>query len=551
MTRGEFLVGAAAAGIAATLRGAATDECDAVLRSLKESFRGILRRTNVRAVYAAQLEDGTWPDIDYKTVGRSRWPIREHVSRLVEMGSAKRSARVEQAFHRGLAFWLKGDFRNPNWWWNEIGIPLELGAAGLLMDDCLTDDERAGIVRIMGRSKIGMTGQNRVWLAECVLMRALIEGNSADARAARDAIADEISVSRTEEGIQSDWSYHQHGNMAQFGNYGASYITTLPRLAAVFTGTDWSLGDERYEILEHLIDRGFRPTVWRGSMDVGSIGRQLVEDAGRKKGESLIVGARWLARSGREESARIYRDCLADLRGERAEVPRTGLTWFPKSAMGMYRTSGWMAAVNCETKSVKGTEVVNGDNALGAHLADGALFSYVTGDEYKDVFPVWNWRHIPGITSYDVDGVNWKSRNKSEVAERISENAVRFVLDRDGLHAETVWTFSEDGVNVSVTGVTSASDRPVVTTVEQSIAQANASWRREGDGIIAVNGSIVYELPQNAVVRVETRHGSWRRHMRDYSDADCSKRVFEIIVPHGVSPSASSCSWKVRFDISG
>lgn len=190
-------------------------------------------------------------------------------------------------------------------------------------------------------------------------------------------------------------------------------------------------------------------------------------------------------------------------------------------------------------------ERANNDNLLGAHTADGALFTYVTGDEYRDVFPLWNWRHIPGITSYDEKNVDWKSRNRSEVCVRDGDS-VRFVLDCAGLKATTVWRFSEAGVDVSVTEISSEKDKPVATTVEQSIAQPGAKWWREKDGIVAVNGAIRYELPSNAVVCVVERSGSWKDSMEELSDEKVSGRVFEIVIPHGRRPSGASCSWRVR-----
>ena len=520
------------------------DTGDANIKSVLETMG--VDPAHVADLVRTQREDGTWPDVDYTTVTRSRWPIRTHLEHLVDLARAKRTPETEAAFHKALGYWLKGDYTNPNWWWNEIGVPLAIGSAALQMDDCLTEAERKGVLRIVARSTIRMTGQNRVWLSECTLMGALLAGDEKLAKRARDTIVSEIRLSKTEEGIQSDWSFHQHGNMAQFGNYGASYIITLPRLVAVFAGTDWAVSDAQYEILEKLIDRGFRPTVWRGAMDVGSIGRQLTDNASRLKGAAPLVGAGWLTLSGRKESLRIFRDCLADIRGEKAVSPHLGLTWFPTSAMGFYRTENWMAAVKCQTKSVKGTEQVNEDNLLGAHLADGALFTYVTGDEYRDVFPFWNWRRIPGITSYDVADVNWEAPNRSDVAEKTGENSVRFVLDRDGLRATTTWTFSERGVDVTVGGIASDSDRPVVTTVEQSVAQPNASWKRDGNRIVAVNGKVRYELPADAVVRVEERHGCWKRHMGVLSDADLVGKVFEITIPHGVRPKDAACAWSVR-----
>ena len=516
---------------------------DSNIRTVAES--GGVSEKHVERLIRAQRADGSWPSVDYTTALRSQWPANEHLKNLKTLACARRTPETEQAFHKALGFWLNGRFRNPNWWWNQIGVPLRVGASALLMDDALTAEERAGVVKLMQESGIRMTGQNKVWLAECVLMRALLEGKALDARAARDAIASEVDMSKTVEGIQADWSFHQHGNMAQFGNYGAAYILSIARFAVIFSGTGLDFPDDKLAILENLLDKGFRPTVWRGSMDIGSVGRQFTENAQRLKGLTPLAASWWLARTGRPEAVRIFRDCRADLRGERAEVPHLGLTWFPNSAMGMYRTERWMAAVKCETAHIKGTERVNEDNLLGAHLADGALFTYVTGDEYRDIFPLWNWRHIPGTTSYDVDTVDWKSRNRAEDCAA-DGTTVHFTLDRAGLKAHTRWRFSPEGVDVSVTGITSARELPVVTTVEQSLAQPNAAFRREKDGIVAVNGAIRYELPSNAQVRIEERSGSWRRHMGSMPDQRATGRVFEITIPHGVKPSAASCAWRVR-----
>ena len=97
------------------------------------------------------------------------------------------------------------------------------------MDDALTAEERAGVVKLMQESGIRMTGQNKVWLAECVLMRALLEGKAPDARAARDAIASEVALSKTVEGIQADWSFHQHGNTrGSVRRSGADQWTSVP-----------------------------------------------------------------------------------------------------------------------------------------------------------------------------------------------------------------------------------------------------------------------------------------------------------------------------------
>ena len=473
---------------------------------------------------ATQRADGSWPDVDYASATPSIFNAAQHLFNMRTIARSPRTPEKERALHKALAFWLDGGFKNPNWWWNRIGVPLPLGTVALLMDDILSAEERDRVVKALQACKIEMTGQNRVWFAECVLCRALIEGNEADAKAARDAIIDELEISANVEGIQDDWSFHQHGNQAQFGNYGASYISTMTLLLAVFDGTPWAVPEEKRQVLEKLVANGYMPIVWRGSMDIGSLGRRIGPGVARAKGALAI-------------------DVAAAL-GVSTNVP-AGLHWFPKSACGVYRAKDWMASVKCETASITGKERGNNDNLLGAHSADGALFTYVTGDEYRDVFPLWNWRHIPGITSYDERNVDWNSRNRSEICVRDGDT-VRFVLDRAGLKATTVWRFSKAGVDVSVKDISSGRNKPVVTTIEQSIAQPGARWWREKDGIAAVNGGIRYEVPSNAIVRIETRSGSWKDVMGELDGGKVSGRIFEIVVPHGRRPVGASCSWRVR-----
>lgn len=83
------------------------------------------------------------------------------------------------------------------------------------------------------------------------------------------------------------------------------------------------------------------------------------------------------------------------------------------------------------------------------------------------------------------------------------------------------------------------------TNITESVTLTKAAdWTEFG--IVAVNGAIRYELPSNAVVRVEERTGSWKDNMEELSDENVSSRVFEIVIPHGRRPSGASCSWRVR-----
>ena len=53
---------------------------------------------------------------------------------------------------------------------------------------------------------------------------------------ASKSIQEELNVSEGE-GIQSDWSYHQHGSQLQFGNYGLSYLEDMLRWYQILNKT--------------------------------------------------------------------------------------------------------------------------------------------------------------------------------------------------------------------------------------------------------------------------------------------------------------------------
>ena len=41
---------------------------------------------------------------------------------------------------------------------------------------------------------------------------------------------------------------------------------------------------------------------------------------------------------------------------------------------------------------------VNEQGKLSEHYGDGLNYLYYTGQEYRNIFGVWNWQQLPGIT---------------------------------------------------------------------------------------------------------------------------------------------------------
>ena len=88
------------------------DTGDANIKSVLETMG--VDPAHIANLVRTQREDGTWPDVDYSTVTRSRWPIRAHLEHLVDLARAKRTPETEAAFHKALSYWIKGDFTIPH-----------------------------------------------------------------------------------------------------------------------------------------------------------------------------------------------------------------------------------------------------------------------------------------------------------------------------------------------------------------------------------------------------------------------------------------------------
>src|SRR5262249_15036124 len=82
--------------------------------------------------------------------------------------------------------------------------------------------------------------------------------------------------------------------------------------------------------------------------------------------------------------------------------PLVGNRCFWRSDYMVHRRPSWFASVKMLSDRMVSAELVNDEGKQSHLLSDGATFIYRTGNEYRDIFPVWDWRKIPGITAEQV-----------------------------------------------------------------------------------------------------------------------------------------------------
>lgn len=555
------------------------DDTSALRAHLIEWYTRSAPRAGVVERYVrAQRPDGTWPDIDYANTDRGGWRTYEHLGRTLSMARAYRAAghplegnpSLDAAIVTAIEHWTNADYVNANWWYPQIGVPDALAPTLVLMGDAVPSELRdKAVEQILSRSKMGMTGQNKVWLAGIALMKGLLTDDSAMMGEARNQIFEELHVT-TQEGIQPDYSFHQHGPQLQWGNYGAAFGASMIKWAGIFRGTDYALTPEQTDLLGCYLLEGTAWILWNGRMDISGCGRQIFRNCQAGKGRSAVGQLELMAEID-PARAEAYQEAVARNR-EGADNTLVGHKHFWRSDMSVHRRPSWYASVKMCSTRVIGAETCNSENMLGLHLGDGVTYFQRTGREYEDLFPVWDWRRLPGTTCRQDEGTlvpgSGRCRGRSDFVGGVTDGthgvaAMEYL--RDGLTAHKAWFFLDDAVLCLGAGITCDGPESVLTSVNQcagsSSVDVSVSGRTsqlpEGQSVSGAVDWIHHDgmgyrflTPAKVVANVSTQRGSWHDVHHRESDRPVERDVFNLWIDHGARPNGAQYAYVVYPDIS-
>ncbi|MGH7995829.1 MAG: polysaccharide lyase family 8 super-sandwich domain-containing protein, partial [Opitutaceae bacterium] len=362
------------------------------------------RRMSIKRLLRVQRRDGSWPDIAYASRAPSLWPPIEHLRRVLALAvdaAARRDANARAGAVRGLEYWLRLDPKSSNWWWNTIGMEQQLASILVVLRDGLPPaDLRAGC-RLLRRSRVeGFTGTNLAWEAANLFTLGALTDDVPLMRRMLGYIAGDIRIT-TAEGIQPDWSFHQHGPQLNAGNYGLGFLETCARYAEYVRGTTLQVSAAGISRLDRFALNFQDWVVWGRRMDLSSCGRQLdLPNSQERKAEALADDFRRLLALGPADP-RPIETLIARVAGRLppgADAP-AGNRYYWRSDFMVHRPGSWYASIKMYSPRVLRTETwVNAEDLKGYHLSDGATFLMIRGDEYDNIQPVWDWRKLPGVT---------------------------------------------------------------------------------------------------------------------------------------------------------
>ena len=437
---------------------------------------------DVDALLAAQLPDGAWPDVQYVDDALRDWAAVEHLRRLFRLARAWqapespcfRDETVFAAVLRGLDAWYARDPRNPNWWWNQIGAPKLLGEILLFLKGACDPSyiERAVPAFRCHEPIYRFTGQNLVWTATVMIYHGILTDDPQRVGHGLYLVGCEVRVVPDGEGIQPDMSFHQHGKLLYSGGYGQGFAADVGRLIALAEGTPFVLPAPVVERFARYVLDGSRWMVRGRSFDPGVIGREITRQG--HSAARFYAGLRCLAEFDHPQREEAQASAAVDPAAGGALV--TGSRHFWCSDFMVQQRRAYYLSVR-----VPGPRVLNADMACcggeGRHchyMADGATFIMRDGDEYRDLYPAWNWRQIPGTTlrqgtgPFDPEAL--RRPGERAFAGGASDGSVGcMAVDyaRDGVTAKKAWFLFDEGMVALGAVIACAADEPVRTTLNQ------------------------------------------------------------------------------------
>ncbi len=497
----------------------------------------IVHKTDGTGFFKSMTSEGNWSDIDYQSESKSAWHPAMHLYRLMLIYRTYHKNHDQEylnAVHKGLSFWIKNDFMCVNWWHNQINIPFVYSSLMVMLDKDATNEELAFLNNVLLKrtQQKNPTGQNKIWQHDIEARIALVKNDIVMYRQAISNMQSLIEVT-TNEGIQPDYSFHQHGHMLQFGNYGLHFVNSLLFWWSVNSNTDLAFTSDKQKILFDYCSKGLRWTIFKKSMDITAVGRQLRPNYQSKRGTTLNDDFNLI------KSAKGVDACDFGLDGFNPECPLNGTKGFWRSDYMIYRkTNTYMMSVKMHDPFVRKVESINTENRMGSFLNDGVCLIQRTGLEYKNIEPLWNWTMLSGITCDTTlnPARCFKSNNVSDFTGMVSNNKVgisAMKYNREGIKAFKGYFFVDDMVVELGADIEAPQMKNIVTTVNQRLS-SRKKLIVANDSRWCWHDSIAYIFPekQDVYTSVALRKGDWKTINEEWGSQPTTDSVTTIFVSH-------------------
>ncbi len=218
----------------------------------------------------------------------------------------------------------------------------------------------------------------------------------------------------------------------------------------------------------------------------------------------------------------------------------------------------------------------NGPGKTTHHRADGTNYLQLRGDEYHNIWAVYDWQKISGTTImqkpelYGPDEI--QKDGLTDFVGAVTDGlygavAFDFRSPHDMLAAKKSWFFFDEEYVCLGTGITSRPRLPVATTVNQVLMRSDVTVKQDDKITVLPEGNrkldnvkwvhqdkVGYIFPEPATVMLsnQVEQGRWSdiTDQKNISEEIVSEKVFMLWFDHGKRPSNASYQYIVVPDVS-
>ena len=530
-------------------------------------------------------EKGCFTDIDYTRDDRTHWPPIYHLKRLLDFSYAYTNKEcpmyedetLYNAVVKGLDFWYDVNPECDNWWFNQIAEPQALGLIMIQMragkERVPAETEKKNIDRMIADcgDPGKWTGANRTDVALHWLYRACLIEDETTLKVALEHAFSPIFYT-TEEGFQHDNSYMQHGRQLYIGGYGDEILKGVTQIASYTAGTKYAIPEDKMKIMSKFMLNTYYQA-FRGKY-------MLFDVLGRSISRPDILDKEFTAKFA-ERMVEIDKGHAAEFQliadRLRGKVPVSeGLKSLHTHYFGSDYTLHVRPKFTFDTRMVTTRtmrcEYGNRENLDTYFLSDGCTNIVRQGNEYFNIFPVWDWFLIPGVTAPQMDKMPmtktaWQNPGTSTYAGGVSDSiygasAYSYYDKYDNINTgvNKSWFYFDNEI-VCLGNVSSHAGKKVRTSINQCLVNDADIFVNNGKAISKINkGQFAYSNPEwafhngvgyvfpeggNVFVYNQKQTGSWYR-INNGKEKDLKEHdVFTIGLNYGINPKNKSYAYVV------
>ena len=531
--------------------------------------------------------DGSFTDVDYASIQRTNWPPLLHIERLYDFAFAYTTPgnsyygneALFDKIVKGLEYWYE---RNPwchNWWYNQIAEPQRLGImliqlrTGKKQIPAELETKTLDRVRKDGGHPAKWTGANRTDIALHWIYRACLTQNEEDLALALDNVYNPI-VYTTKEGFQHDNSYFQHGRQLYIGGYGDEILKGITQVAMYTRGTRFAIPQEKLALLSKFMRETYYATIRGRHMLFDVLGRGVSRPKITDKSHTALF-ARRMAQLDTAHTDE-YKAIIVRLEGkENADYALSPKhTHYYRADYTLHVRPHYTFDVRMVSTRTARCEYGNGENLKTYFMSDGCTNITTTGDEYFNIFPVWNWTRIPGTTAPQLSPIpmapnDWQMPGTSTFAGGVSDSlygvsAYAYSDTLTGVHtaARKAWFFFDNEVvclgtdirstasaevNTTVNQCLTAQDKPVLVRSGKIVTPQKASAAHYRSPQWVLHNDVAYLFPDGGQISVskQTQSGTWYDINHTAPKDSVHQDVFTLNFDHGMQPSGATYAYIV------